>query len=391
MDRWREDGDQHNGVLEAGNNKGKRRRGLHVYYHANPVIRRKRKRDVIEHIRLHNYRNYTDRQLRFEQGINAVIAGNGRGKTNLLEALFYLIQGRSMRTSDVREMVRNGEEEAVIEANIYKGREIRIRNVIRRGGEVEGKRQIRDIGAVSFQPDDIWMVKGGPELRRKYLDEVVAETKRSYREVLREYQRTLKQRNEAIRAVRKGLKEREFMRFWNPMLYMNGKSIVEERGAALKELQREMTRLGEKWGKGEIELKYYTSMGDETGDEEKTMERIRKMEEAELRRGVSLIGPHRDELLLFLAGKNVRRECSQGEQKLVTIAWRLAQARQMEGGTGRRMLLLMDDCLSELDEENRRTVLDELDEWEQAILTTTDDSDELAGTHRIWLDGEGGG
>ncbi len=296
-----------------------------------------------------------------------------------------------MRTSDVREMVRNGEEEAVIEANIYKGREIRIRNVIRRGGEVEGKRQIRDIGAVSFQPDDIWMVKGGPELRRKYLDEVVAETKRSYREVLREYQRTLKQRNEAIRAVRKGLKEREFMRFWNPMLYMNGKSIVEERGAALKELQREMTRLGEKWGKGEIELKYYTSMGDETGDEEKTMERIRKMEEAELRRGVSLIGPHRDELLLFLAGKNVRRECSQGEQKLVTIAWRLAQARQMEGGTGRRMLLLMDDCLSELDEENRRTVLDELDEWEQAILTTTDDSDELAGTHRIWLDGEGGG
>jgi len=345
---------------------------------------------MIEQIKLRDFRNYKNRTVVFEPGINVVIGDNGRGKTNLLEALFFLLQGRSMRTGDVRELVRNDMEEAVIEGDLYKGREIKIRNVINREGEVKGRRKLQEIKAVSFQPDDIWMVKGGPEIRRKYLDEVIEETKKGYRETLREYQRTLKQRNEALKAVRKGLKDREFVRNWNPLLYRNGKSIVEERTETLKSLRGEMAGLGEKWGKGKIEMRYYTSMGDNIGDEEKTMERIRKMEDAEIRRGASLIGPHRDELLLLLSGRNVRRECSQGEQKLVTIIWRLAQAKLMEGGTGRNTLLLMDDCLSELDENNRKTIMRELEEWEQSLLTATDDSVEFEDTHKVWLEGEEG-
>ena len=290
----------------------------------------------------------------------------------------------------MREMVRNGEEEAVIEGTLYEGREIKLRTVIEKQGEVKGKRDLQDIKAVSFQPDDIWMVKGGPETRRKYIDEVVMETRRGYRETLREYQRTLKQRNEAIRAVRKGLQDREFIRTWNPLLYHHGKSILAERAETLRGLQVEMAGLGEKWGKGGIELRYYTSMGDEISDEAKTLERIEKMEDAEIRRGVSLIGRIATSFCCSWQGRNVRRECSQGEQKLVTIIWRMAQARLMEAGTGRSTVLLMDDCLSELDEGNRRTVLSELGEWEQVLVTTTDDNAELEGTHRIWLDREDG-
>jgi len=343
---------------------------------------------MIGKIKLHDFRNYHNRTVEFKPGINVVIGDNGRGKTNLLEALFFLLQGRSMRAVDVRELVRNGAGEAVIEGVIFKGREIKLRNVINGEGEVKGRRKLQEIRAVSFQPDDIWMVKGGPDARRKCLDEVIVEIKKGYREVLREYQRTLKQRNEALKAVRKGLKDREYIRNWNPLLYRGGSSIVQERAETLRKLQQEMAELGEKWGKGKIETRYYTSMGDDIADEEKTMERIRKMEDAEIRRGVSLIGPHRDELLLFLAERNVRRECSQGEQKLVTIIWRLAQAKLMEGGTGRNTLLLMDDCLSELDEVNRKTILRELGEWEQALLTTTDDSPEFEDAHKVWLAGE---
>jgi len=343
---------------------------------------------VIGATRLYNFRNYDRRLTEFKPGINVVIGDNGLGKTNLLEALFFLLQGRSMRTNDVREMIRNGEEEAVVEGTLYKGREIKLKVIIDRNGDVRGRRKLEDITAVSFQPDDIWMVKGGPETRRRYLDEVALETKKEYKETLREYQRALKQRNEAIRTVRKGTKGREFIRTWNPLLYQHGSTIVAERSETLRALQEKMAFLGEKWGKGGVELKYYTSMGDDAGDESKTLERMEKMEDAEIRRGVSLIGPHRDELLLYLAGKNVRRECSQGEQKLMTIMWRMAQARMMEGGTGKSTLLLMDDCLSELDEGNRKTIMGEFAGWGQVILTATDDMEELAGAHKIWLDRE---
>lgn len=350
-------------------------------------MRGDRERTVIRRIRLKDYRNYESSAIEFEPGINVVIAGNGRGKSNLLEALFFLLQGRSMRTSDERELVRNGEEEAVIEAAIRKGRDIKVRNVISREEGVKGKKPPKDITAVSFQPDDIWMVKGGPEARRRYLDEVIVETKAGYRETLREYQRALKQRNEALKAVRRGFKDREFIRNWNPLLYSKGRSIVEERKKTLADMSEEMAALGAKWGKEKVEMKYYTSMGEDITEEEKTMQKIKRMEEAEIRRGTTLVGPHRDELLFFLEGKNVRRECSQGEQKLVTIMWRITQAKLNEVVTGRKTIMLMDDCLSELDDKNRCIVLNELAGWEQVLLTTTDDSPELDGTHKIWLDG----
>ena len=336
-------------------------------------------------LHLHNFRNYDHITVEFKTGTNVVIGENGQGKTNLLEALFFLLQGRSMRTSDVEEMIRNGEEVAILEGSLDIGREIRLRMTIDRDGKVQGRRRLDEMQAISFQPDDIWMVKGGPEARRRYLDEVTLEMKRGYKETLKEYQRALKQRNEAIRTVRKGIKGREEIRNWNQLLCRHGSSIVAERVETVKKLQGEMSGLGEKWGKGRVELRYYTSMGDDIGDEEKTMERIEKMEDAEIRRGISLIGPHRDELLIVFAGKNVRRECSQGEQKLVTVMWRIAQARLMEEGTGRKILLLMDDCLSELDEGNRGLLMGEFESWEQVLVTTTDDMPELAGKHKIGL------
>jgi DNA replication and repair protein RecF len=340
---------------------------------------------VIKGLKLRDFRNYESMAAEFGPGRNAIIGDNGRGKTNLLEAVFFLLQGRSMRTSDVRDMIRNGQREAILEGTLHKDRDIVIRVIVDREGGVKEKGGLGDIKAVSFQPDDIWMTKGGPESRRRCLDEVTLEIKRGYREILREYQRVLRQRNEAIRAVRKGLKERDAIRNWNPLLLNYGRAIMSERTEVLRGIKEEMAALGERWGKGEIEIKYYSSMGDISAGEDKAMERIKRMEEAEIRRGVTLAGPHRDELVLFMAGRNVRRECSQGEQKLVTVMWRLAQASLLEKGSGARTVLLMDDCLSELDEGNRALLVDELGNWEQAIITTTDDLPELAGDSRICL------
>lgn len=341
-------------------------------------------------IRLHNYRNYRRFLAKFEPGINVVIGENGRGKTNLLEALFFLMQGKSMRAADAAEMIYRGEEEAVIEGIFELDFQIRARARISMEGKERERTAEERLLAVSFQPDDIWMVKGGPEARRKSLDEVVSYVRKLFAETSREYQRTLKQRNEAIRTVRRGAGERELIRSWNPMLCRLGSAIVTERGRIAKALEKEMGNLAAKWGKGEIRLRYYTSMGENPDDEEKILEKIEKMEDAEIRRGASLIGPHRDELVILLGGRNARRECSQGEQKLVTIMWRIAQARLAQETTGKKPLLLMDDCLSELDEGNRALLMREFEGWEQVIITSTDDMPEFKGAHKIRLNLEAG-
>ena len=231
-------------------------------------------------LELHNFRNYHRARMEFKPGVNAIIGDNGVGKTNLLESLFFLVTEKAARTNDISELIEHGEEEARVEGVFHAGREIVKRMVIDKEGGVRKKGRTEDIGTVFFQPDDMWMVKGGPEARRRNIDAATMEMKKGYRDTLREYQRALRQRNEAIRAVRKGVGEREIMRNWNPLLYRYGSSIVKERTNTSRGLEREMKRLSEKWGKGTINLRYYTSMGDAVDDEAKTMEKIEKMGEA---------------------------------------------------------------------------------------------------------------
>ena len=341
---------------------------------------------MIRSIELRDFRNYGHKTVGFEPGINVVIGENGRGKTNLLEAVFLLLQGRSMRTGNVKEMVRDGSQRAVIRGEFFVEGRIDKRIVIEGSGTMRGRGEVRNLRAVSFQPDDIWMVKGGPEARRRCLDEAIIDLKKGYKETLLEYQRILRQRNEAIKAVRRGKKRREYMRNWNTLLLERGSAITEERIKAAKTMESGMAELGRRWNKGEIKLRYYASLVGDIEGSGKAMEKIEKMEEAEIRRGITLIGPHRDELIFMLNGRNVRRECSQGEQKMMVLMWKLAQARAMEEAAGKRTLLLLDDCLSELDECNRYLLLQEIGAWEQAMVTTTDDSREYNGTARICLE-----
>jgi DNA replication and repair protein RecF len=347
---------------------------------------------VVRVVTLNNFRNYERGRIEFKEGINVVIAGNGRGKTNLLEAVFLLLEGKSMRGAEGREMIKEQEEGASVEGSFEVGRKISLRIVLEEEGSIKGKRKIEEMGAVCFQPDDIWMVKGGPEWRRKYLDEAILCIKKGYKETSKEYGRILRQRNEAIKAVRKGVRGRDYMRHWNAMLIGQGQEIVAERRQAIVKIADEAAATAELWGLGKLSISYYSTMGEEGSDTEKIREKMERMEEAEIRRGSTLIGPHRDEVIFYLGDKNVRRQSSQGEQKLVIILWRIAQARLMEKERGKRILLLMDDCFSELDHSYRKAVAEELGQWDQAVVTTTDDLAELDGANKIYLESiEAGG
>ncbi|MDI6830751.1 MAG: DNA replication and repair protein RecF [Actinomycetota bacterium] len=341
---------------------------------------------MIEGIEIAGFRNYELAEFVFREGINAIIGNNGRGKTNLLEALYFSLQGKPMRGSDVKEMVKRGADSARLRIRargaVYmeKGLEIKGGGERRESGSLEG------YGAVSFQPDDLWMIKGGPEARRRQLDEALSEIKKGYRVTLREYHRVLRQRNEAIRAAKKGLGDRELLRSWSPLLLRWGTAVVRERAEGLGELGAEMARMADSWGMGEIKLRYYSNMWEGIDEPEKLTKKVERLENTEIGRGMTLIGPHRDEIVFEMGGRNARRECSQGEQKLIALMWKIALARTIKNRSGREIILLVDDALSELDRENRRLVVEELKEWRQVFLTHTEDIEELAGAEKIFLD-----
>ena len=339
---------------------------------------------MIKSIILRDFRNYDKEEKVFKEGLNIIIGANGRGKTNLLEAIFFLLQGRSMRTNDVEEMIRRGSGEALVEGCFEMEGERRERTAINRGEGRRRGRRVDYLDAVAYQPDDMWMIKKGPDARREALDDVIKGVKRGYPATTQEYQRIVRQRNEAIKAVRKGIKEREYMRNWNPLLYQKGTEITEERAAMLAKIEAEMARMAQRWGAEEVSLKYYSSM--EGRDEQRTKEKMLRMEDAEIKRGITLIGPHRDEILFLSGGRNARRECSQGEQKVLMIMWRLAQARLVMEEGGKHTLLLMDDCLSELDEENKNKALREMEGWRQSLVTVTEDDSRFNGYWKVELD-----
>ena len=154
---------------------------------------------------------------------------------------------------------------------------------------------------------------------------------------------------------------------------------------SIKEIEKHMSEIGRRWVNREIALRYYTTMGEEDGENNGIQRKMERIEDAEIKRGITLIGPHRDEILFLLGKRNVRKECSQGEQKLITIMWRLAQGR-LSQISGDEPVMLMDDCLSELDTENRASVMKELKKWGQVLITTTEDYGEFGDVIKINLD-----
>lgn len=334
-------------------------------------------------VKIKNFRNHKDLEVYFGPGLNLIVGENGVGKTNLLEAVFYLVEGRSIKGADMQEMIRSGEEIGWVEGCLTGEVEERGKVVLRRG-ENTLKKRLKTAGAVAFVPDDIFLVKGNPEWRRRFVDETIKAVKASYGELIKGYNRTLKQRNHALRMVRKETWRADDIRNWNLLLVRQGMEIVRERRAVLYLMSSMLEEETKDWGMGEVEVKYYSSFSVES--EEDNLEKLERMEEAEIRKGMTLSGPHRDEVVFYLGGRNLRREGSQGEQKMFCLACRMVQARIIEERTPKKVLLLFDDCFSELDSGNRERLAVNLKRREQVLVTSTEEIRETTAERIINLD-----
>ena len=333
---------------------------------------------LLRRLWLTDFRSYRQAELSLPAGTTAIIGRNGQGKTNLLEAVAHLA-GTSLRGAATEAMVRAGAERAVIRAEAVRGaREllveaelaVRGRNRLQLNRQpVKRRRDLLEAVAVTvFSPDDLVLVKGGPGGRREWLDEAVVGLDSHADAVRADVDRVLKQRNALLKGVRGRLDESAALTLdvWDDRLVRAGEELVRRRREALAVLVPEVTTAYRDLAGLELPVS-----ADYRAEWESLGLRVALTEarDADLRRGITTVGPHRDEVAFSLDGLPARTHASQGEQRSLALALRLAVHRAITAATGASPVLLLDDVLSELDEGRSEALMAHLPPG-QTLLTT---------------------
>lgn len=333
---------------------------------------------IVETLALENWRNVQGAEVAFDRGLTLFTGPNAQGKTNLLEAIYLLATGRSHRTSRPEELVAFGKERAHLRAHIERpsgsyqltarvedGHVMRQREgkLFRRGQDPLG-----DFQAVLFAPEDLLALKGAPADRRRLLDLDAGQGSRSYREAHLRYGQVLRQRNALFRQYERP--PHELLATWDAAWASAALGLTRERSRLVKRLAPHFSRRsGEIAGSEAAIITYEPSLKAYTVEE--ALAALLARREDELRRRTSLVGPHRDDLRADIAGRDLRLYGSQGEQRTALVAFKLAAVSLLAEGSAGPPVLLLDDVLSELDQERRRNLLLAA-MGTQTVVTTTE-------------------
>ena len=331
---------------------------------------------------LTDFRNYTHAELHLAPGLTAVVGANGEGKSNLLEAIGYLATLGSFRGAPTEALVRRGASTAVLRAEgVRDDREVLIEAEISPGGrgrvQVNKQRlaRARDLlGALRvsvFAPDDLALVKDGPSERRGYLDDTLVALRPSNDALRSELDRVLRQRNALLRQSGGRLTPEieTTLAVWDDKLVEVGESFADKRVSLIEVLRPALEQAYAEVADAPVSIEVtYESAWREQG----LAEALSAARRDELRRGLTLVGPHRDELAISIAGLPARTHASQGEQRSLALAMRLAAHSVVTEAVGEPPILLLDDVFSELDPGRSRALVEHLPKG-QAVLTTAAD------------------
>lgn len=348
----------------------------------------------VKALELSHYRNYRHLVVDLDPCLNIFIGDNAQGKTNLMESVYLLATGRSHRTFRDTDLISWDGEEAQVKAQVesslgsFTMRVILARNQRKRfwvGGE-ELRRQSELLGYVNvvlFSPDDLQLVKGSPSLRRHFIDLCLAQVSKVYRHDLVSYNKVLQQRNNLLKDSISHRGRADLLSVWDEQLIQYGSQIMHRRALAV-ELMAQFAAAGHSKISGGDEIldmcyqPFYGSMEKVTSSisqgeiAEEFAKALDKHRSQELRRGTTLVGPQRDDILFEIDGKDARQFASQGQQRTVVLATKLAELEFMREEVGEYPILLLDDVLSELDFSRRSAFLETIGNKVQTLLTTTD-------------------
>ena len=331
---------------------------------------------------LRNFRNYRLLDLPLEPGITVLFGPNAHGKTNLLEAIYFLATAESPRTHETKDLIRLGASDAVVKGRmIDRGREevleIRVlpgRKVAKVGGEPLPRLSdfVGRLVVVLFTADDLQIVKGPPELRRAFLDLWLSQGSVAYRHALSAYRRALQGRNHLLKLVAEGRYPEEVLDQWDQQVASHGARVLKLRLKAVEEMAEHAKEGHRLMGGGELEVRYKATVPLEGDFTSSFLAALREGRMEDLEKGATQVGPHRDDLEIFVNGRECRYFCSQGEQRTVALALRYAEFKWLWERRGTPPVLLLDDVMSELDRRRRERVAELAVQAEQTIITCTE-------------------
>lgn len=327
-------------------------------------------------VRFHGFRNLEDGEVNLGAHDVYLIGENGQGKTNFLEALYLLSYGSSFRTRQDRDLVAWGSRKMAVHSRFETPEEPEGRlsvtwqdgiKAIRFHGKTVNDRKelLRRIPVIVFVHEDFLFAGGPPERRRWFMDQTLSLHDPMYVDQIRRYKKLLKERNHLLKLRKTVLLDHYSEQLASAGLAVSDrrKSLTREFGAIFTPLFQEVSGLDE-----EVTMVYRPSWGDARSTGE-VMEKIREKQDMDLALGTTGSGPHRDRFLFLADGRDFAKNASTGEQRLLSLVLRVAQARFYSETTGRKPLLLLDDVLLELDPGRRRLFRDRLPEAEQIFYT----------------------
>ena len=343
----------------------------------------------LTNLQLQNFRNYESVQLEFTDGVHVFIGENAQGKTNLMESIYALAMTKSHRTTNDKELIGWNKEFATIKGTVEKtATKTNLELQFSKKGKnakvnyLEQKRlssYLGNLNVILFAPENLTLVKGSPQNRRKFVDMELGQMSSLYLYDLVEYNRVLKQRNTYLKqlAIKKKQPD-EYLEVLSEMLSELASKIVFHRLDFMKQLEALAIPIHDQLslGREKFSVSYQATIPLEDGITASQMKEIymnqfKKNQTREADQATTLIGPHRDDLIFYLNEIPVQTYGSQGQQRSTVLSLKLAEIELMKLSTGEYPLLLLDDVLSELDDDRQTHLIKAIENKVQTFITTT--------------------
>ena len=325
-------------------------------------------------LELYNFRNYEYENISFSDGVNIIHGENGMGKTNILEAVYYFSYGRSFRSGG-KEVIKDGEKEARISLSFENSQrklesDIKFLSGKRKEiyiNEIELKKTSQLLGnfiCVLFTPDEMGIIKGMPEVRRKFCDSSIMPLRPNYIKELIKYRNILVQKTALLKS-----RQYETLDIWNEKLAETGSRIMKLRESYIERINQKAREIQNEisGGKEELNLIYNPSVKLK----ENYLEKLTEYKEKEKENLFCMVGVHRDDIDIFINGKPAKNYASQGQIRTAVLSLKLAETEIIKEETGEYPVMLLDDILSELDKSRREFLISKI-KGKQIIITCTD-------------------
>lgn len=339
----------------------------------------------IKEIELHNFRNYETLSAEFDPQVNIFHGKNAQGKTNLLESIYITSMGKSFRTSKDKDLIRFGEDFFRVKVKARKEDEISVELAVnqqgKKGIKIDGMKAkklsqlFENIYIVIFSPEDLRIVKDEPEKRRKFIDRELCQIKPSYYNSLNQYKKVLIQRNAYLKEAQV---DPGVLDIWDSQLAEYGSKVILHREAFIEKLDKISRSIHEGITnqKESLDVSYEPSIKPCPDLNAVFYQELQKNRERDLKNRTTGKGPHKDDLKLQIGGIDIRGFGSQGQQRTAALSLKLSEIKLIREETGESPILLLDDVLSELDQERQNYLINSLEDT-QIFITATEISPEL--------------